>query len=112
MIPHNKKRVIWVLILVLSILFLETLHAQSSENYQLIKSAITQGGAQSQSADYQAFDAVGQSAAVCTTQSTNYTIYSGFFNIFLKFFLLFPGFVINYLFHPVNLVILAVLILY
>jgi hypothetical protein len=54
--------------------------AQSSVNYQLISSVADQGGAPSQSSNYEVVDAVGQSSPVGVSSSTNYIISSGFFS--------------------------------
>ena len=75
----NKKRIWSILLIATSMLFLimEKVQAQSSENYHVKKSAIDQGGAPSQSANYKTIDAVGQSSAIGTASSENYFVSSG-----------------------------------
>jgi hypothetical protein len=75
----NKIWIWSILFPVFMMLFMinEKGHTQSSENYQIIKSVISQGGSSSQSANYQAVAAVGQSA-VGASSSENYTASFGF----------------------------------
>ncbi len=80
MIRH-KRWIEGVLLLPIILLFINmgTLFAQTSENYKIKKSVIDNGGVQSQSANNQLVDAVGQSSEVGTAVSENHSVSSGFF---------------------------------
>jgi len=79
---QKYKGRIWSMLLIATIMLImimEKVQAQSSENYQIKKSAINQGGAPSQSTNYQGLDAIGQSSAIGTSSSENYFVSSGIF---------------------------------
>ena len=78
---HNNVRWIWAILFIFTIIaFISNviIYAQSSENYEIKKSAITQGGVSSQSNNYHNVDAIGQSSAIGTSSSENYTVSAGF----------------------------------
>ena len=53
-------------------------YAQSSPNYRIKKSVIAQGGAASQSTNYETNDVIGQASPVSDATSTDYTVSAGF----------------------------------
>lgn len=69
---------LYSMILVLTVLLIQQINAQSGTNYQIKKSVIDQGGAPSQSDNYKVADAIGQPSPVGEATSTNYVIFSGF----------------------------------
>jgi Secretion system C-terminal sorting domain len=78
----NIRKVLWVLICPLFLIFTTT-HlsvAQSSLNYKLVSSVADQGGAPSQSSNFGVVDAVGQASPLGLSSSANYKITSGFFS--------------------------------
>ncbi len=82
MLQNKYKR--WpgcVLLFSLILLFMDagTVFGQSSANYKIKKFVIDKGGAPSQSANYQAVDAIGQPSPVTVANSANYSVASGFF---------------------------------
>ncbi len=82
MVQQKFKTMICCILLIKScLLFInaETFQAQSSENYNLIKSSINQGGYQSKSENFEVIDAIGQSSAIGTASGENYAVYAGFF---------------------------------
>ena len=71
-----KKWIICVLILLLG--SVGKSYAQSSTNYQIKSYTLATGGTTSQSTNHQVIDVVGQPSPVSESNSTNYSIASGF----------------------------------
>jgi len=65
------------IVLCLSFMINEIGYAQSSENYQILKSAFSQGGGRTESANYKSVHAIGQ-PVVGNAASENYLGYIGF----------------------------------
>ena len=75
------RKFLWVLACPLFLIFNTANYtiAQSSLNYQLKSSVADQGGALSQSSNYDAVNAVGQASPLGVSNGTNYIVTSGFF---------------------------------
>lgn len=77
---NDIKGFLWVLVCPFVLIFAteNVSLAQSSLNYQLKSFVVDQGGERTQSSNHNVLDAVGQPSTLGVSNSTNYTVISGF----------------------------------